>query len=191
MVASSLEKLVEAVAEVAQPVAQKAAPEDVVAKRIAEGRCPKCGKPVFRPNGDGVGSTCAAHEGKLFRTAVQATEVPEGWLGMSKVCRALETQYGFRTGEIVRACGGDACTEPTLGDIFVVTYVGKRKFLNPVILVDGPAMLLKAREDAKAEIVATNAKAASGKGQSDASTGTDTANALKAVVKPGKSSGKK
>jgi hypothetical protein len=65
---------------------------------------------------------------------------------MSKVCRALEA-LGFTTKEIVDACGGDACTDPILAPVFQVVYVGRRKFLAPEVLTDGPALLSGAKKE--------------------------------------------
>lgn len=125
-----------------------------------QARCTICKKPLT--SGD-VGGTCNAHIGKIRLFANVATSIPEGYIGMSKICRAFETA-GFTTRTIVKACGGDACTEvPFSGEdpkgLFYVTYVGNRKFLNPAILTDGMSQLKKAAgaEPAKAIVKASPA----------------------------------
>jgi hypothetical protein len=143
--------------------------------RIKDSRCPVCGKPVFHPTDGGLGGTCKGHIGKIRQHANEASAVPEGWLKMSFVCRSLEAK-GFKTAAIVKACGGDATTDQVLDEVFRPTYVGKRKYLHPDVLVKGPALLKKAQE---AKPVSKPAE----KGDKPASGGTDTANALKAVVK--------
>jgi hypothetical protein len=109
-------------------------------------KCTICGKPV---TGAEIGKTCEAHKGKLQAHADHAASVPEGWLGMSKVCRAFEAA-GFKTSEIVKAAGGDAATQPVLDPMFKVVYVGRRKYMNPLVLTKGME-LLKATKVAKAE----------------------------------------
>ena len=108
-------------------------------------RCIVCKKPLT--SGE-EGGTCKAHEGKIRLFASVAASVPEGFIGMSKVCRKYE-EAGFTTRQIVTACGGDACTfAPLTGEdpkgLFWVTYVGNRKFLHPDILVKGVELLKKA-----------------------------------------------
>jgi hypothetical protein len=163
---------------VVSPVVSPTAPVDsatLAEKRIKESRCPICGKPVFRPKDGGLGSTCQEHQGKLRQHATEAQAVPEGFLKMSLVCRTLEDK-GFKTSEIVRACGGDAATAPVLNEIFRPVYVGKRKYLDPRTITDGVAMLTKAREVKPVEKSSDKADA------KPASKGVDTANALKKVV---------
>jgi hypothetical protein len=110
-----------------------------------QARCSICKKPLT--NGE-IGGTCSAHIGKIRLYANVATAIPEGFIGMSKVCRAFE-KAGFTTRQIVAACGSDACTTlPLSGEdpkgLFYVTYVGSRKFLHPDIMTKGIEMLKKA-----------------------------------------------
>jgi hypothetical protein len=145
-------------------------------KRIKESRCPICGKPVFRPKDGGLGSTCMEHQGKIRKHATEANAIPEGFVKMSQVCRHLEGK-GFKTSEIVRACGGDATTAPVLDDIFRPVYVGKRKYLHPDCLTSkAEALLKKAREAKPVE------KSSDKPDAKPASKGVDTANALKKAV---------
>jgi hypothetical protein len=110
-----------------------------------QARCLVCKKPLT--SGD-IGGTCSAHQGKIRLFANTATIVPEGFLKMSVVCRAYE-KAGFTTRQIVKACGGDACTEQPFGGedpkgLFYVTYVGNRKYLAPAILTTGMEQFKKA-----------------------------------------------
>jgi len=119
-------------------------------RKFGEGRCQTCGKPLVASSGD-IGATCKLHQGKLRSTAKLADVVPEGYIRMSKVCRALETK-GLSTHTIVKSCGGDACTAPVMEplNIFQPTYVGGGKWLNPEMLTKGAELLLKAQGAPKA-----------------------------------------
>lgn len=110
-------------------------------RRLAEGKCPICGKSVYRPKDGGVGSTCYEHQGKLRQSATEAQAAPEGWVRMSKVCDAA-VAAGLTRGSIVKASGGDACTGPILDPVFNVVYVGRAKFMHPDVLTKGINMLL-------------------------------------------------
>ena len=107
--------------------------------KFGPGRCQICGKPIVASTGD-IGGTCKGHIGHIQEFAASAAAVPEGYIGMSKVCRAYEAA-GFTTRQIVDACGKDACTAPVLDPIFRPVYVGKRKFLNPLVMTKGMELL--------------------------------------------------
>lgn len=132
---------------------EKSAPAEVKLTKAQlwakEGKCVKCGKPIVKSI-DGEGSTCFAHEGKLRRNADSAATPPEGWLRMSKVCRAAEA-VGLTAGQVVRASGGDACTDALLDPLFRVTYVGNGKWMDPRVLTLGFDMIRKAAAQPKAE----------------------------------------
>jgi len=122
------------------PVAKVAASPETPVSKYPEGRCQFCGKPVLKTDDNGFGSTCHDHQGKLRLGARTADKAPEGYLRMSKVCRALEA-LNFTTSEIVKACGGDATTEPAIHPLFQPVYVGRAKWLHPDILTKGPDIL--------------------------------------------------
>ena len=69
----------------------------------------------------------------------QAT-VPEGYLGMSEICKKANDQ-DIKTSRIVSAMGGDRGWNPPWDPIFQVVYVGNRKFGSPAILDKGFALL--------------------------------------------------
>jgi hypothetical protein len=143
-----------------------------------EGRCVTCGKPIIR-SVDGMGSTCKSHVGLLRRSADQLSAAPEGWLRMSKVCRAAEAA-GLTTGSVVKASGGDACTGPLLAPLFRVVYVGRAKFMHPSVVTEGFELIRKDKVTPKpAEpVIAPKASAPVVK----PSTVNATANALKKAV---------
>ena len=114
-----------------------------------ENRCKICGKPLTRQAGD-IGKTCKDHEGKIRKTAKVADAIPQGFLLMSDVCRKANT-VGISTSRVVKACGGDACTEPVLDKVFEVTYVKSRKYLHPDVISKGFALLKKAAEEKPAQ----------------------------------------
>lgn len=140
-----------------KPVAEKPVVADAVAQRKLESRCVICGKPVMKPNSDGVGSTCEAHVGKIRLHADSANTPPEGWVRMSKLCRAGEA-LGLSTSSIVNACGGDAATKPILHPVFRVVYVGRGKWVSPEALTVGLSLLL-GKEPMPAETAVTEVAA--------------------------------
>jgi hypothetical protein len=148
--------------------------------KFGKGKCQICGKTLLASE-TGVGSTCAAHVGKLEAFADHASVAPAGYLGMSKVCR-LADAAGIGTRAVVDASGKDACTVAPIHEVFKVVYVGKRKFMNPLVLTTGFDLLRKAQADAKTA-KAEKAPVVPGKGH-PAPVQADIANALKAVVKP-------
>lgn len=109
----------------------------VSAKNPTQNICGVCGKPLTK--GD-VGDTCRAHEGKIRSQAKESAEVPQGFLKMSDVCRKAN-EAGITTSALVTAAGGDAATKPVLDPVFEVVYVGKRKYMDPRVLIDGFALL--------------------------------------------------
>lgn len=134
-------------------------------------KCEICGKPV---TGSTIGKTCEAHRGKLRAHATVAETVPEGWVRMSKVCRAFEAA-GFKTNQIVKAAGGDAATQPVLDDVFRVVYVGRAKYMAPEVLTKGLALL---KEHTAQQAESKPAPKAEAKTEVKA-----TANAIKQAVK--------
>lgn len=52
-----------------------------------QARCSVCKKPLT--SGD-IGGTCKAHMGKIRLFAHTADSIPEGYIGMSKICRKYE-----------------------------------------------------------------------------------------------------
>jgi len=114
--------------------------------------CLVCGKPLVRGSKDGMGATCREHQGKIRKYARQAEVAPEGWIGMSVVCREFR-DAGIPISKVVTAAGGDACTKPTLDPVFDVVYVGRRKYMHPEVLTKGMKLLsssAKATSPAKA-----------------------------------------
>jgi len=111
------------------------------------GTCAICGKPLFKDYDGSIGGTCKAHQGKLRQNADESSAAPEGWLRMSLVCRKA-VEVGLTIGSVVKASGGDACVDPLLDPIFRVTYVGKAKFMNPLVVTQGFNMLKASRVDA-------------------------------------------
>jgi hypothetical protein len=115
---------------------------------MATQKCKVCGKPLSPSSGD-IGATCKAHAGKLRQSARELDKVPEGWVRMSKVCRAAD-DAGIGTRAVVKASGGDAAVGPLLDPIFQVVYVGRGKFMNPEVLTKGFELLKKAVSEPKA-----------------------------------------
>ena len=99
---------------------------------------------------------------------------------MSKVCRAADAA-GIGTAAIVKAAGGDACTEDVLDPVFKVVYVGRGKWMNPEVLTKGFNLLKRLAAERAAGKTAKTEKPA-GK-PADKPVVADVANALKAVVK--------
>lgn len=152
---------------------------DKAALWASEGRCTICGKVVWKADAEtGAGDTCKAHIGKIRQFATESTEAPEGWVRMSKVCRAAEAA-GFTTSAIVKAAGGDAATDPLLDPMFRVVYVGRAKYMDPRVLTEGFAIMKKAASTPKAPSVPVDAKASASK----APVAKTTAAALKQVAK--------
>jgi len=118
--------------------------------KYGPGKCPVCGKNVMRPKDGGVGSTCFEHAGKIRAGAIIAQSIPEGFVRMSKVCDAAQ-EIGLTRGSVVKASGGDACTEPPIDEIFRVTYVGRSKYLHPDVMVKG-LQILKAGKKAPSTV---------------------------------------
>jgi hypothetical protein len=143
--------------------------------KFGPGRCQICGKPIVASTGE-VGDTCKGHIGHIREFATEAAAIPEGYIGMSKVCIAF-INAGFRLADIMKACGNDATTAPVLDEVFRPCYVGKRKYLNPAVLTKGMELLRAHLNSASETKVVAPAKA-------DKAVA-DTANALRkhAVVK--------
>lgn len=119
-------------------------------------KCSICGKPI--KDGE-IGKTCQNHQGKVRQFAETVAEAPQGWINMAAVCRA-GLEKGIKIATVVKAAGGDACTEPPIHPVFTVVYAGKRKYLHPDVMTEGLAMLEnQPQPTAKSKPVQVDAKA--------------------------------
>lgn len=115
---------------VTTPVAPDATPVKV--KKVKVAAEPK--EPRFRK-----GLNSAEYTLKL--AAMTQPVVPEGYIGMSELCKK-GNELGIKTSRIVTAMGGDRADKEPWETGFQVVYVGGRKFGSPWILDAGFLKLL-------------------------------------------------
>ena len=98
-------------------------------------------KPKAEPKPIRFGNGWDAEKWAKHLTEVSVAAIPEGWLGMAKVCD-LAVEAGIKRTRIVTACGGDRAGEGIWNPCFEVKYVGGRKFLAPEVVTVGFPLLL-------------------------------------------------
>lgn len=107
-------------------------------KKVPEGPvCSVCGKPLTDPESvkQGIGPQCRANgwtqEAVTARLGeLTRTEVPEGWIKLADVHRALVVAQ-IPVARMVRAVGGDRGMKPALSPMYSPIYVGRTRYLPP------------------------------------------------------------